>query len=102
MRVPWTSAAAADPGASSLAFATVTSFTINASFSGPTTDHRPPTTDHRPSPPRIPSHQIKLHQPELQPGRLGHHALVPGRVPDQLHVGLVDFLDREQFVLHVL
>ena len=43
-----------------------------------------------------------LHQSQLQFGRLGHHALVPGRVPDQLDVCLVNRFHAHEFVLHIL
>ena len=35
-------------------------------------------------------HPWPLHQTQLQLRRLGHHALVPRRVPDQFHVRLVN------------
>src|SRR6266508_4287732 len=42
------------------------------------------------------------HQSQLEFRSLGHHALVPRRVPDQFHVRLIDLLNRQEFVLHVL
>ena len=38
----------------------------------------------------------------MQLRSLGHHALVPLRVPDQLDVGFVHFLDHQQFVGNIL
>ena len=45
---------------------------------------------------------LKLKQTQLQLRRLGHHALVPRRIPDELDVRLVNRFERDEFVLHVL
>ena len=36
-------------------------------------------------------------QPELLPAFGGNHALVPGRIPDQLHIGFLDLVESEDF-----
>ena len=45
---------------------------------------------------------LALQQAELQLRRLGHHALVPLRIPDELDVGLFHLLDHQELVRDIL
>jgi hypothetical protein len=33
---------------------------------------------------------IRLNHPELHPARFADHVLIPGWVPDELHIGFID------------
>ena len=48
------------------------------------------------------SRRLASHHPELHPARFADHALIPGRIPDELHVGFIHAIDRQNLALRIV